>query len=228
MFINKNIKKLLGLLVALFVTSSVLFSCDTKTDNKTNTESKKVEQKDEKKQVTNENLSQTELDFFTNYFSDINNNGFLLCNYDDPTQLDLGTVLYAGAGCDRNMAKMSDAERSAYLEAAKADEIYLDLHRITVKQINTLLQEKVEITLSQVSKKLPWIYLKDYDTYYQEQGDTNFCTFTCKSGDKTSDGYYVIQCINPNADNGQLVNKCEVKLKKVGDLYIFQSNKIEK
>jgi len=45
-------------------------------------------------------------------------------------------VLYSGAGNDRNMPKMSDAERSAYLKAAGEDDFYLDMNRITTKQIN--------------------------------------------------------------------------------------------
>lgn len=225
MGIKKNIKKLLVLFGVVFTFTSILISCSDKTDTKV--DSKTEINQEDKKEQTKENLSQVELDYFTKYFSDVNNNGFLLCNFDNPKDIDLETVLYSGAGCDINMKSVDDAERNAYLKAVGQDQVYLDLHRITKKQINDLLLEKVGITLPQVKKQLSWTYLKEYDTYYLEQGDTNYCLIKCVSGYKTSDGIYVIECENPNQDSVHITNKCEVTLKKVGDSYMFKSNLIK-
>ena len=222
---NKNVKKVTILFSVVFAFTSILISCSSQTDTKA--DSKTETNQADKKEQESENLSQAELDYFTKYFSDVDNNGFILCNFQSPIDIDLHTVLYAGAGCDKNMKSVSSTERNAYLKAVGQDQVYLDLHRITTKQINDLLQKKVEITLTQVKKQLSWTYLKEYDTYYLEQGDTNYCLIKCVSGYKTSDGLYVLQCENPNKDNVQITNSCEVTLKKVGDSYIFESNVIK-
>lgn len=245
MRINKNIKKYISLFGIMVIFSSILSACGKKADSTTEdsdtttivaatvteaTATGEAQGKTDTNVATktiNVNLTKDELDYFTKYFSDINNNGFLLCSYSSPKDINLEDVLYSGAGCDPKMQPISDAERKAYLKAVGQDDIYLDLHRITTTQINNLLQEKVGIKMSDVKNKLSWTYLKAYDTYYLEQGDTHYCTLTCVSGYKTSDGIYVIECENPNKDYQQSVNNCEVTLKKSGNIYKFQSNFIK-
>ena len=231
---KKRFKGLLILLVLMLSISAVTVSCsknDSNTENKADTKEQiKIDtntNKDDKKGQTKADLSQKELDYFTKYFEDVNNNGFLLCNYNNPTELELEKVLYSGAGCDHNMKPITDAERNAYLKAVGEEEVYLDLHRITKEQINKLLSEKADITLSKVKKQLSWTYIKEYDTYYLEQGDSNYCDLKCVSGNKTSEGIYVIECETTDKEKQQSVNKCEVTLKKVGELYKFQSNVIK-
>lgn len=237
MRINKNIKKYISLFVVMGTFSSILSACGKKADSTTEdsdtaatvtaTATEEVADINIATKTSNVNLSKDELAYFTKYFSDINNNGFLLCSYSNPKEINLEEVLYSGAGCDPKMHSISGAEREAYLKAVGQDDIYLDLHRITTTQINNLLQEKAGINMSDVKNKLTWTYLKAYDTYYLEQGDTHYCTLTCVSGYKTSDGIYIIWCENPDKDNQQSVNNCEVTLKKSGNSYKFQSNFIK-
>jgi hypothetical protein len=96
--------------------------------------------------------------------------------------------------------------------------------RLTTKQINDYLKEKAGVTLSGIKGGMKWLYLKQFDAYYVERSDTNYGFFDCVGGYKTADGTVVVDCqVTPGY--GQQVDRCQVTLKKVGDKFLFVSNK---
>lgn len=178
------------------------------------------------KQSTTQKLSDTELNYFTNYFNDASNNGFLLCSYSEPEQINLNDVLYNGAGVSGAINVQNTEERSEYLKESGNEEIFAVLIKLTSQQIDNLLEQKANVKLSSVTKKLNWIYIDKYDAYYTQHGDSNYTKFRCTDGYKKDDGTYVINC---NAqDELAAVYACTVTLNKEGNSYKFVANTITK
>lgn len=172
-------------------------------------------------------LSPAELSFFTEYFKQEDNNGFLLSSYSKPAGIDLHELFYYGAGIASEDDAISQEEKDAFIKAVNIESIDGAFFKLTSQQIDDFLQEKMGVSFSDVNKGMNWIYLEKYDAYYVMLFDTNYCFFDCTGGYKTSDGTYVIQCRNAS-EYGQQIDSCEVTLHKSGDHYLFVSNKAHK
>ena len=168
-------------------------------------------------------LPDASLAFFKTYFALQENNGFLLSNYSKPSEIDLQQLFYAGAGIAS--WNISPQEVEAYKAYYNIKELWGGLMKLTTKQINDYLKDKMGLTLADMKgTPMKWLYLKQFDAYYVERSDTNYGFFNCVSGYKTADGTVVVNCQVPPG-YGQQVDKCEVTLKKVGDKFLFVSNK---
>lgn len=172
-------------------------------------------------------LSPAELSFFTEYFKQEENNGFLLSSYSKPTDIDLYELFYYGAGIASEDDAISQAEKDAFIKAVHIESIDGAFFKLTPQQIDDFLQEKMGISFSDKDRDFDWVYLEKYNAYYVMLFDTNYCFFDCTGGYKTSDGTYVIQCQNAS-EYGQQIDSCEVTLHKSGDHYLFVSNKAHK
>ena len=169
-------------------------------------------------------LTQPELDFFTEYFGRVENNGFLLSEYDSPEYIDLYEVFYTGAGIDPE--SISDEELNDYLNAIDASEVYTDLLKLTTVQLNVHLYEKTGLSLNDFAYGLHYLYLEKYDAYYLQRGDTNYNFLECFEGYKTNTGIIVIRC-RAVEGYGQAVESCTVTLEKSGGKYLFLANTVE-
>lgn len=165
-------------------------------------------------------LSKEELRIFTNFVNLPENNGFLLSEYAKPEEVDLGEVLYNGAGMEN--APLTEEERSAYL--AEGYGIETDITNLSGKQIDAFLQKKLGITLSDSKTGLEdWFYFEGNDCYLQQHGDTNWVRFVCTSGVEVGDGLFVLHC--KAADDA--VPDCMLTLQKADDSCRFVFNFFE-
>lgn len=178
------------------------------------------------------NLTAEELQEFQDYVNEGDNHGnygFLLSVYDKPADILLNEVFYTGAGLDKE--PMKKEEKQAYLQAVGRDEIYTDITHLTTAQMDDFLQKKTGLTYREMNRPLSWTYLENYDTYYNEHGDTNYRTFTCVEGTTSDEKTFTLHFRPDGADgsepsDGYYVTDCETVLEKSEDGYRFVSNRM--
>jgi len=161
-------------------------------------------------------LTPEELAEFTEFVNSRENNGFLLSDYTEPGQVNLGEALYNGAGIE--MSPLSKEERRAY--EALGYTIETDIFRLTRGQIEEKKKKKMGIGMADVAGGLDWIYLQETDCYVEQHGDTNFTYFTCTQGRQMTDEEYEIYC---QADDSY-VSDCMLRLRRSKEGYQFLSN----
>jgi hypothetical protein len=166
-------------------------------------------------------LTAESLAYWTDYFAQQENNGFLLSSYDEPEDIDLQQLFYAGAGIAS--WDVTQKETNAYLDYYGYDELWGGLMKLTTDQVDDFLMEKMGISYWDTWSDMGWVYLEQFDAYFVERSDTNYGFFECVSGYKTANGTVVVQCQVPDG-YGQQVDKCTVTLKKSGSRYLFYSN----
>lgn len=172
--------------------------------------------------ISKEKLTQSEKDYFTNYFKKVENNGFLRSSYSNPNEIDLALLLYDGIG---ENSEIPQNEISDFLLKVNMEELQTDLTKLTTSQIKSFLKEKMNYDITNISAKLNWQYLSKYDAYYHQHGDTAFLMVHCVDGYKTNDNQYVV-CFKEDAGfSGN--KKYTITLQKQGDNYIVCSNVIE-
>lgn len=174
-------------------------------------------QKDDKKQEDqgseSRNLTPEELERFTAFVQNLENYGFLLSSYDEPADIDLDELFYNGAGVA--VSGISKEEREAFASAAY-QEFQTDKLKMKAAQVDGFLRRKTGLTLNQMNKKLSWIYLPEYDSYYTEVGGTNLILFTCEEGKIEGDKVY-LTCTDS-------IYESHLTLEKDGDEYLFVAN----
>lgn len=172
--------------------------------------------------ITKENLTQSEKDYFKNYFKKVENNGFLRSSYSNPNEIDLALLLYDGIG---ETSEIPQNEISDFLLKVNMEELQTDLTKLTTSQIKSFLKEKMNYDITNISAKLNWQYLSKYDAYYHQHGDTAFLMVHCVDGYKTNDNQYVVSFKEDSEFSSN--KKYTITLQKQGDKYIVCSNVIE-
>lgn len=124
-------------------------------------------------------LTQEELDQFTQFIRGGDTYGFVLSEYTNPAEVDLGEVFYSGAGFQE---EISEEEIAAYLAVRDQEELYTECIKITRNDAAQLIQEKLGIPLEEMDTYGMGVYISEFDAYYHECGDTNYTEFTCVNG----------------------------------------------
>lgn len=172
------------------------------------------------RELTNEELQ--EFTRWINQGSNYGNYGFLLSEYTRPEDVDLNEVFYAGAGI--NTTPLSPKEEKDYLEITGDDEIYTDCTRLTTDQINEVLEEKLGLSMDDMTQELKWVYLPDTDAWVWQHGDTNYMNYTCISGKQIDEDTFELNCVPGDENYEPLVPSCRLTLQKHGEDYRFLSN----
>lgn len=154
-------------------------------------------------------LTAEELEEYTEWVQDNSNYGFLLSDWENPTQIDLYQVFYSGAGVAR---QGTEEEKQAFLERHDQQEIYTDFIAIDKADVDALLVEKTGLTYDELvmkgSKGMEDWYYAETDSFCSESGDTNYCQFVCTDGVINEEGTMVtLQC-----DGDDWVRTCEVEV----------------
>lgn len=144
--------------------------------------------------------------------------GFLRSTYSDPTYIDWFEVFYVGAGFDRGYPSKDVID--AYLKAAGYDEMMTDLTTVSGDSVKQYVKATTGHDYSEMKNPLNWIYLKEYDLYCYEHGDTNQSQVDVVSGVVNGDEYTVTY-INEAGDR-----YC-VTFAENGDHYRFIANEPE-
>ena len=186
------------------------------------TSASKEEKKAEVKKLTDEECRKMEL-----FLNDEGSYGFLLSVYEKPQDLDAEQVFYIGAGLAE--FGIPEEEREAYLEETGKEEAP-NLFRLSSQQISDHLQYRAGISLEELSSQPDWVYLEDYDAYYQAHGDedTNICRFEVTDAAVQGDYYRVHyrEKIQDAKKSGRHMPVYETILKKNGDSYRFCANRL--
>ncbi len=135
-------------------------------------------------------LSEQELKSLEKKLNDDGYYGFLLGYFSNPQDIYWADVFYDGAGIDAGYP--SDEVLKAYLKATGEEEIYTDLTAIKGKDLEAYVKATTGYAYSEMSYPLDdWVYLKDYDLYLFQHGDTNRAEVDVISG-YLQDGMYHI------------------------------------
>jgi len=169
-------------------------------------------------------LAEDEIAFFTEYIQRREILPFLLSSYSAPEEIDLNRLFYDGIA-DGSDTSLTDEERNAYRE--NCEEIYTsDIFPIRRISAEEYLQKHLGIGLSQINKQLNWFYLSEYDTYYNQHGDTHLQYFTCTDGWLEGELIYLECTRGTSLDNLDTTLSTVVCLRKAGDDYLFVSNQL--
>ncbi len=183
---------------------------------------KKSKKKKKLKKVEEEyDLTRNELDIIEDNFNTVKYNGFLHCQFDDPTELDLNEVFYNGAGIDKE-GDRGKIQR-AYLKEVGEEEILGDLTVLGRDDIDDFLMSTTGYDYVQMMYPLDYVYLDKYDVFVLEHGDTNFSNFKAVSGTVQGD-LYTVQYSTVDWDGAVNDDLSEVIFTADGDDYCFKSN----
>lgn len=154
-------------------------------------------------------LTAEELAEYTEWIQDLSNYGFLLSDWEDPSQILLYQVFYNGAGVAR---EGTEEEKRAYMERNDQPEIYTDFFAMDKADVDAVLSEKVGFTYDELVEKgsrgMEDAYYAEADSFCLEHGDTNYTLFRCTDGTIDEDGTTVtLYC-----EGNNWVNLCEVKV----------------
>ena len=137
-------------------------------------------------------LTPEELQIYTELLQDRSNYGFLLSNWDDPTEINLFEIFYNGATIYR---VGTEAEIEAFLARNQQDALYTDFWVIDKTAMNNFLLEKVGLTydayVMKGGKSMDDDYYAEFDSFCWEAGDTNYCMFVCTDGVENEEGTIV-------------------------------------
>ena len=93
-------------------------------------------------------------------------------SYDKPENIDLGELFY----CE-GTTQFSDEELKAVLGYSGSEDLPCPAYKLTAAEIDRVLLQYTGLTLEQTNKVGldMFTYSADYDAYYFEHGDTNYC-----------------------------------------------------
>ena len=153
------------------------------------------------------------------FLSDEENNGFVSMNeYTCPEEVYLYYALYGGAGIGVGSWEWPDEEVQDYLTAIGWEEIYVPVLRFKRGDVEALVQKKLGISLSDLTKDIDLRYVEKYDAYYHAHSDTNYQTVKVLHG-WLEGGLYVV-----DYEIGAMGDMGRVTLKLTKDGYQFISN----
>lgn len=170
--------------------------------------------------VPEEKLNSDELKSFSNYFNDDENNGFLLSNYENVSDIDITEVFNNGAGLNE---KITDTEKEEYLKTKNRSYLVTNVVVFDKTKAEELFKEKTGEKLDNIVEKLnKWVYLKNENKFCSEKGDTNKRTVNCTSGTKKLDTYTIKYTLT----SGTVQLEGIVTLLIDSGKYLFQSNEV--
>lgn len=164
-------------------------------------------------------LTQEELDEFTQFIRGMDAYGFLLSEYTIPDEADLGEVFYSGAGLGE---EMSEEEVTAYLTANQQEEMYTDCVKVPREAAEKLVQERLGMNPEDMDMDSIGVYIPDFDAYYHECGDTNYLEFTCVNG-LVNGNVYTLE-FKADLDWDYIYSDFQTILEKTESGYQFISN----
>lgn len=168
-------------------------------------------------------LTSEELAEYTAWVQDVSNYGFLLSDWENPTQINLYQVFYCGAGISR---EGTEEEKQAHMARWNQPEIYTDFWAMDKADVDALLTEKVGFTYDQLvaegNQGMEENYYAETDSFCVEAGDTNYCQFLCTDGVMDEDG----ETVTLYCDGDDWVRTCEVRVNVEGERKTFLDNHI--
>ena len=162
-------------------------------------------------------LTEDELKWFNEEFfnadEDVRKNSFLTCTYTDVSKISIYDIFYDLS------EEISDEEEKA-LQGSAID-YETDFQKLTITYMDGILRANMNITLEELDKSdlSKYMYLKEYDAYYDSHGDANGSPVEVKSGVKDANGNVKLQYLSVEDEKEYVVT-----LKAHENGYYFVSN----
>ena len=132
-----------------------------------------------------EKLSAAEIENINDNIT-VDYNGFFLCDYCCPEMIDWGTVLYNGAGINRDLTgEEYDNFTSEY------GEVMTGITAIDEDALNDYIKKTSGSDLAHSLIGLDWSYLYKYKVFCSAHGDTNYMPVTVTGGEKDGNIYTI-------------------------------------
>ncbi len=168
-------------------------------------------------------LTETELQEYTAWVQERENYGFLLSDWENPSQINLFEVFYNGAGISH---AGTEEQIQALLDRYGQEELYTDFFAMDKADVDSLLLEKVGLTYDELVVKgnqgMDSIYYPETESFCLEVGDTNYCMFTCTDGVINEEGTVVTLCF----EGDDWISRCVTRVNISGGTKAFTSNHI--
>ena len=120
-------------------------------------------------------LSEERLTEIETMLNDKENNGFVSMNsYSCPEEVSLYNALYDGAGIGVGSWEWTDEEVQDYMAATGWKEMYISVYHYSREDVEALVQKKLGISLSDLTKDIDLSYNEKYDAYYHAHSDTQY------------------------------------------------------
>ena len=128
-------------------------------------------------------LTPGQRDELESFLNDKENNGFVAWNtYSRPEEVSLSWALYDGAGIGVGSWEWTDEEKQDYMAAVGWEEWYTGATRFKRSDVEALLQKKLGISLSDLTKDIDMLYIEKYDAYYHAHNDTQYQLIEVENG----------------------------------------------
>ncbi len=137
-------------------------------------------------------LTADELKAFAAQLNSGGNYGFLLSEYSDVRDADLGQIFYVGAGIEPAADEQSIV--NAYTAALGDAAPQTDCTVLKTAQIDAFLREKTGYSLKEMHSTLDWDYDQANDAYLFFHGDTNQVMSLAASGKSLGSDRYQLTC----------------------------------
>lgn len=124
------------------------------------------------------------------YLNDESSYGFLLSSYEQPQEIDLNQVFYAGAGFEQK--GITEKERKLLLERMPVKEITMPVNKVREEDVEALLKQKTGLSHEEFLHPLgdleEWAHIGRYNSWYTLNAETNrkqiLCTDAWEQGDQ--------------------------------------------
>ena len=124
------------------------------------------------------------------YLNEESSYGFLLSSYEQPQEIDLNQVFYAGAGFEQK--GITEKERKLLLERMPVKEITMPVNKVREEDVEALLKQKTGLSHEEFLHPLgdleEWAHSGRYNSWYTLNAETNrkqiLCTDAWEQGDQ--------------------------------------------
>ena len=201
---------------------TVLTACGNKEES-VESDNQNIQASDIKESEEAVELTQEELNSFSELFGTSEYNGFVVSPFNDVNDIDWSEVFFNGAGIAAT--DVSEEERENAYKHFGDD--CGDLITLRADDIKSFVESHTGLQYDDIKDQIGFKYIKEYDSYYALHGDSNWMPYTCTSGKKIGD-LYVVQLhndVNEDVDwNVWDTPDIELTFEKKGDVYRMISN----
>ncbi len=200
---------------------AVLTACGNKNQG-TESATSEIQASDIKESEEAVDLTQEELDSFTELFGTSEYNGFVVSPFNDVNDIDWAEVFFNGAGIAA--ADVSEEESDNAYKHFGDD--CGDLITLRADDIDSFVESHTGIK-DDIKDQIGYDYIEEYDSYYALHGDSNWTPYECTSGIKLGD-LYVVEMHNVPPEDVEWhawdTPDIELTFEKNGDVYRMISN----
>ena len=161
---------------------------------------------------------------FDDMFNGAGYNGFLLCDYDNPYEIDWHEVMYNGAGI--GTWELTDEQLKAYLKKIGESELMTDVTAFTKADFEDFVRLHTGTDPADMKKPLHWTYLPEFDLYAYQHGDTNQLPVEYVSETVDGNTHIIRYSYSTGNEGSGTGTPNEVKFKVENGNCVFISNKI--